>query len=133
MGCSQPGARIAIDRAIHGKDFDRSCHDNRKHLKKIYEMLYRHQTKKLSQILHSSYPCESVAFIVVLLKEGFGPLTSKIWENRYEMQIMIENICAVEFTAEGCCKPCRYCLPLFLSVLNIHTRQPSPLVLMAAF
>lgn len=84
-GCSQPEACIAIDKAIHGKVFDQSCHDNRKHLKKIYEMLYQHQAKKLSQILRSGYSCESVAFIVVLLKEGFGPLTSKIWENRYEM------------------------------------------------
>lgn len=84
-GCSQPGACIAIDKAIHGMGFDRSCHDNRKHLKKIYEMLCWHQTKKLSQILHSGYSYESVAFTVVLLKEGFGPPTLKIWENRYEM------------------------------------------------
>lgn len=84
-GCSQPGACVAIDKAIHGKVFGQSCHDNRKHLRKIYEMLYRHQAKKLRQILHSGYSHESVAFIVVLLKERFGPLTLKIWENRYEM------------------------------------------------
>lgn len=40
MGCSQPGARIAIDRATDGKGFDRSYHDNSKYLKKIDEMLY---------------------------------------------------------------------------------------------
>jgi len=52
-GCSQPGAQIAIDRAIHGRVFDQSCHDNGKYLKKIYEML--HQAKKLSQIPHAGY------------------------------------------------------------------------------
>lgn len=64
--------------------------------KKIYEMLYRHRAKKLSQIPHSGCSYESVAFRVVLRKEGFGPLTLKICENRYEMQILIEKICAAK-------------------------------------
>lgn len=48
-------------------------------------MLNRCQAKKLSQILHCGYSCESVAFITALLREGFARLTLKIWENRYEM------------------------------------------------
>lgn len=95
-GCSQPGAHIAIDRAIHGRGFDQSYHDNGKHLKKIYEMLCRHQAKKFSQIPHSGYSYESVAFTVLLLKEGIGLLISKIWGNRHEMQIMRERISAIK-------------------------------------
>lgn len=51
---------------------------------------------KLRHIPRSGYFYESVAFREVLLKEGFSPLTLKIWENRYEMQIMIAKIRTVK-------------------------------------
>lgn len=59
-------------------------------------MLCRHQAKKFSQIPHSAYSYESVAFTALLLKEGISLLILKIWENRHEMQIMREKICAIK-------------------------------------
>lgn len=52
-----------------------------------------HQAKKLSQIPHAGYSW--VSSFHCSIAKGFGPLTLKIQENRYEMQILREKICAI--------------------------------------